>query len=270
MSSQEHSGHDLTIDDTSSATIASYLEDGFEPRIFNPLQNAQATDLLMRQRKQWAETDKTVVFTSGVFDVFHANHRSYLMATRLVGVSVHYNSYEASRSGRLWQETTQIERKEFTHHALAEEAIKQIVSVDGDMAVARRKGFIEEKGNIARPIYSWNSRVRDVLSASYTAPDESGARFLADIATIHDNQEPELQNGPHAGIMEMGYGLQPDVWAIYHESQDIIQSLLGDGYNSNTANMQAIIVEQSDGIYSDELLGGPFSTTALAKRMGGK
>ncbi len=260
----------LPVDTTSADQLREYFEDGYAPRLFNPLEDDAATRRLLTMRDQWRDEGATVVLTSGVFDVMHANHRGYLLATRLSGVATHFATHEADGDKQAWSKIDAPAQRRYAHHVLSTGLIRQIVSVDGDTAVAERKGFTPSKGNMARPVYGWESRARDVLSASFAAPDGTGSRFLADAVTIHDRVEPTFATTPHAGIMEIGFGLQPDVWAIYHESQDIIDAIRVDAADKKLlSTTSAIIIENSDGLYSDTKLGQPFSTTALARRIGG-
>lgn len=259
----------LPVDETTAETVKGFLEDGFAARMFNPLDDPEATANMHKVRETWRDQERTVVFTSGVFDVMHGNHRAYLLTTKLAGVAIHFNRYEAEEFGKPWSELGLEIRRDYAAHALSSDLVKQIVSVDGDDAVAQRKGFTVSKGNMARPIYGWDSRARDVLSSSISAPDGSGARFVADAVTIHDNVHAELAETPHNDIMEIAHSVEPDVWAIYYESEDIIGALAREVHNPRNPQIQPVIIERGQNFYTDKMLGGPFSTTALALRING-
>lgn len=255
------------VDQTSAEELRGYFEAGFAPRIFNPLEDEAASSSLLALRAQWRDEQATVVFTSGVFDVMHANHRSYLLATLLSAVPTHFTRREAHGDVRVWNDLDSGVQQKYRAEALSTGQIRQIVSVDGNRAVAERKGFREDKANMDRPLYDWKSRARDVLSASILVP--GSPRLLVDAVTVHDKVEPSLASGPHIDILDIGFALEPDVWAIYRESQNIIDGISEDRRGPGRSNtIYPVIIENSEALYSDSQLGGPFSTTALAQRIG--
>jgi hypothetical protein len=165
-----------------------------------------------------------------------------------------------------WDELSNRGRAEFCEESLALDSLKLVVSVDGNAAVAARKGHKADKGGTVRPIYDWTTRARDVLSAGFEMNDGNFKR-IADAVTLHDNCEVSLMGGPHAGIMEIAEFINPDVWSVYHESQDITDALLST-HAANFANTEVRLLD-SHRFYGDKLIGGSFSTTAIAKRIGG-
>lgn len=247
----------------SADEVRAYFEPSFSRRTFNRLDNPFASEGLVSQVENWQAEGKTVVFTSGVFDLFHANHRTYLMHTKLAAAPHCWNKY--GNPDKLWRELNVNERADFTAGLLARDLLKLVVSVDGNMAAAIRKGFNPAKGNSARPIYDWTTRARDVLSSSHEIfPGKSS--FIADAVTIHDKVQPELAGTPHVGIMEIAKYVNPDVWSVFYESEDIIQSV-------NTTHFEQfigidVVVLESHDFYKDKLLGNTFGTTEVARRVG--
>lgn len=263
----ERAAQDIPMDTVSADRIRSYLERDYTARIFNPLDDITASEKLQTQIDRWREKDCTILMTSGVFDVLHGNHRASFLAKRISAVAVRYATHEADGDDTAWLQLPEKEQSLYIDSMLSGDLIKQVVSVDGDKAVSKRKGFGAGKA-VDRPIYSWASRARDVLGASYAAPDGSGARFLVDAVTIHDNVEPDLANTAHQGIMEIGYGVKPDVWAISYDSLDVIEALRRDRMNANKyADIKPVAIVHGNSLYDDVLLGGPFSTTALTERI---
>jgi hypothetical protein len=257
----------VAVDTTPPDVIKGFLEDGFTPRVYNPLQDPAATERLDTQRKAWADLPHTTTtFTSGVFDVFHGNHRGYLIATKLAAAPHHYARFDET-SGKPWEALSPDEQKVYLDYVIGDNVIKQVVSIDGDLAVSERKGHNPAKGKMERPIYGWDSRARDVLSASITVGNVT--HTLVDAVTIHDRVEPGLAGTPHAGILEIGRFVRPDVWGIYYESTDILDGLAQTTPPEELAAMHPTLLYTSEGLYHDTLLDGPFSTTALARRIGG-
>lgn len=58
------------------------------------------------------------------------------------------------------------------------------------------------------------------------------------------------------------------VWSIYYESVDIIRGLEQLPHSGEAAAMHPTVMRASEALYEDSQLGGPFSTTALALRIG--
>ncbi len=256
----------LQRDMTPRSEVLNHIESSTQKRLFNPLTDVSATDRLADLRISWGEQPVTVALTSGVFDLMHLNHRAYLLNTKLAAVPHHYNRYYAERSKQTWDSLRSDEKKEFSLYSLATQEVRLIVSVDGNAAVAARKGNKPEKGGVPRPVYDWETRARDVLSASIEVEDESFV-CIADVVTLHDNMEPTLLGSPHAGILEIGNWLNPDVWSVYFESQDIIDAV-EDTHAEMFAGVDVRVLDGHD-FYCDEQLGGPFSTTLITQRIGG-
>ncbi|HEU4913786.1 MAG TPA: hypothetical protein VFT16_00055 [Candidatus Saccharimonadales bacterium] len=198
-------------EDTSAETIRSYLDDSCEPRFYNPLDDPSATARLEGLRGEWANGQQSVVFTSGVFDVFHGNHRAYLLAAKLNTVPYHYRRFDET-SDNPWEALSPEQRKDYTDYAIGARVIKQVVSIDGDAGVAARKSFDPTKANMQRPIYGWVSRARDVVSASIMRHGETHP--LVDAVTIHDPEQQELAGTPHSSILNIGRFIRPDVWIM--------------------------------------------------------
>lgn len=261
------STEDIPVDTVSPDQIRGYLEQDYQSRIFNPLEDSTASARLQAQLDKWRAEDCTILMTSGVFDVMHGNHRASFLAKRISAATVRYNMREADGDETAWRRLNEAEQTRYIDGILSSGLIKQVVSIDGDGAVAVRKG-IGTGTRTQRPIYSWGSRARDVLGVSYATPDGSGARFLVDAVTVHDCTEPALADTMHQGIMEIGHGIRPDVWAVSYDSVDIIEALRRDRMNGNKfANVKPVAIVNGNSLYNDALLGGPFSTTLLTERI---
>lgn len=257
-------GSELVYDTTPREVVAVLCEVNFANRLFDPLTNPFASEQLQEQREVWRQSGHTVVFTQGVFDLFHLNHGALLQYSRISAVPFHYDRHEASRTGITWQELSQQQKLEFTVHALSSGSIRQIVSIDGTQHVAARKNGDTTKPG-ARPILDWGTRARDVLQVS-AAADGVTPRFLVDAVTVHDKIRSELTETPHATIMDIASFIDPDVWAIHADSPQIISALKED--TSGRFSRTQPVILPNRGPYSDELVAGNISTSALVDRIG--
>ncbi len=258
-------------DTTPTETIKGYFEDYYQPRLYNPLTDPEASQQLRHTLDAWRQMfiQPTIVFSSGVFDLFHHNHRTYLLHTKIAAASHHFSNHPETRTlqthERQWEQLSDAEQKRYTAKLLLGGYLKLVISVDGNQAVAARKGHNPEKGNCNRPVYDWQTRARDALAANVEVLPGKGHQIV-DAVTIHDNQEPQLQGTPHAGILEIADYVRPDVWSVFHESQDIIDAV--EGECSQTFQDVDVRVLSGRDFYRDELLGGSFTTTAVAQRLG--
>lgn len=246
------------------SAMKALMEQSYEGRIFDPLSDVAAAEKLKAQRDRWETEGRTIAFTSGVFDMLHLNHTVYMNSIRIAAVHQRYQRQEAERAGRSWEELSEAQQREYIGEMATSRLVKLIVSVDGDMAVAHRKGFQPTKGNVPRPFYGWDTRIREVLNLCTVVNGQP--QLIADAVTMHDNQHPRLVGTPNAGIMEIGAYVRPDVWGVFHESQDIIDALATDTagrYDDITP-----VILHHEGLYTDRLLGGPPSTTAIVERIG--
>lgn len=250
--------------DVSDSEMREFTEQAYTNRLFNPLEDAAATDQLLALRETWRQEGKETIFTSGVYDIMHQNHVKFLQGMRAVAAPYIYGKRDAVREGKTWQDLSERQRRDYRHHVVAADLARLVVSVDGNKAVSRRKGHQVEKGNMERPVFGWSSRARSV--ADLHLPLDGVPHTVADAVTIHDNVEPALAGTPHAGIMEIGAALRPDVWCVFYESLDIIEALQRDA-TGTYADITAIIIA-NNGLHHDELVGA-LSTTSITGRIRG-
>lgn len=254
----------LKYDATSPDEVRSLFESTFNNKSFNPLENPGATEALRAQIEQWRHEGSTVVFVCGVYDLFHANHRTYLMHAKIAAAPHVWNS-SIKLVDRMpnWEELDTSTRSEFTRDLLQQNLLKLVVSVDGNMQVATNKGFNPEKGNGKRPIYDWTTRARDVLSAGYEIVDQP--KLIVDAVTIHDKIQPELANTPHRSTMAIAEFVNADVWCLYDEATQDIEAVQTS--HKNNLNGTEVVILSGHNFYSDSLLESPFSTTSILGRI---
>jgi hypothetical protein len=255
---------EFLYDETPREVVAALCEFNFSGRLFNPLDNPLASEQLRAQREDWRQSGHTVVFTQGVFDLFHINHGALLQYSRLSAVPFHYDTHDAHTSGVSWRDLSPELQQQYREYALSSGLIKQVVSVDGTQHVSARKNGDTSKPG-ARPTLDWDTRVRDILLAS-SAVDGITPRFLVDAATMHDKIRPELAGTPHGTITDIASFLDPDVWAIHVDSPQIISALKED-VDGRFNRIQPVILTNR-GPYSDRLVGDISTSSIVERAMG--
>ncbi len=188
----------------------------------------------------------------------HLQHRGYLLHTKMQGAPRHFDNHYAEAAGLGWDDLDEETQAAWAREFILGGEIKQIVSVDGNTNVAVRKGYTPEKGNTARPILDWETRARDVASAFAEGP--AGAVPVADAVTVHDPYEfPGTANEHWGPLAEL---LQPDVWAVFCESEDIQSNAPLD---PRFAAVEFRVIGP-DQYYRDALIG-TFHTTHILNRV---
>lgn len=237
------------------------LEVDWQRRIFDPVTDPDAEHRLAELRAQWAESQTTVVFTSGAYDLLHTDHCAYLLDTKLQGASRHYTRFYERGYGEPWEDLSEPLRETLIEEFLRLGELKLVVSVDGNAKVDAGKSRRPEKGGGQRPILDWQTRARLLATLSIEAP--GGQRQpVADVVTAND--PVTLADTHHRDLFAQAAWLRPDVWAAYHESGYIFEEM------SDHDQLRGIEVRRitATNRFTDALIGN-FSSTAILKRMKG-
>lgn len=176
--------------------------------------------------------------------------------------------YDRLKEKQPWDTISTEEQQAFTSWALSSKLLRLIVSVDGDQSVAERKGNKLENGNTTRPVYSWKTRALMVASQVFISPLDKDAYLpTVDAVTIHGPQDfpPENDNATHFQLVEK---LQPDVWAIFGESQNILREAPNKP-NLGSVALRCIMNGEGTHYFEDDFIG-KISTTKIANRIIGK
>lgn len=239
--------------------VVELLEEDWRSRIRNPLLDPEAERAMFDQRGAWAREGKTVVFTSGAYDLLHLDHAAYLLDTKLQGAASHYRRQHEAEYGLPWENLPEETQSELAGMFLRADELRLVVSVDGNNKIARRKSGKAEKGGGARPILDWESRAR--LLATLSIDNGGGSRPIVDAITIND--PVDLGGTPHEDLFEQAAWLQPDVWAAYHESEYIFDEAPLDH------RLRFVEIRKISKIdyFGDALLEGKAGTTAILKRI---
>lgn len=248
--------------------ITDVFESGYKDILFDARSEMFATERLKHKISKWqtGEDPSVVVFTSGVYDLLHHDHKGYLLHTKLTGLPILYESQEA----KAWNKLGERQQLAFAMHSLLSDKLKLVVSVDGDQSVADRKGSDSSKGSAPRPITGWETRAKSV--ADVTVPISSGKngtvrKPVADAVTVHGPLD--FHDGhPSSTLFTLAALLQPDVWAIYGESQDILDEA---PYIKSLGAISLRCIPYRPGVtyFSDSIIGR-FSTSSIVKRVLGE
>lgn len=249
--------------DTLPYPYISQIHHRFNHKIFNPSVDETATDRLLALRQKWQQEGAITVFTSGVYDLFHMDHAGYLLHTKATGAAIHF---ERTLQEKSWSELSIDEQTTYTSQALGNRAVRLIVSVDGDKSVAARKGNNPEKGGGTRPIYGWDTRAMMVANQTFIDPlDASHERLLptADAVTIHGPDDFSIDDA-HAVHFDLVERLQPDVWAIFGESHDLLDEA---PTRPGLASVALRCIQDGKGTqYWEDSFIGKMSTTSIINR----
>lgn len=232
--------------------------------IYNPLIDSDATDALASEINYWKQEDTVTVFTSGVFDMLHLDHSGYLLHTKATGAAEHYKRHADNDTP--WELQGTAFQENYTDLALSLNALRLVVSIDGDRSVAIRKGFNPDKGNVPRPIYAWQTRALQVANQSFITPHNTsyGLLPIVDAVTIHGPEDFDADS-PHNSHFDLVEKLQPDVWAIFGESKDILDEAPRKIGLGNVA-LRCIRDGQGTHYYVDGNIG-KMSTTSIIQRL---
>lgn len=253
------------ITDKIGYELPAYVQNQFDTKIYNPLDDENAFQKLSQQHSQWLESGNITVFTTGVFDMLHPDHSAYLTHTKAIGALA---LFELENPESSWDDLSKSQRTEYVAYALGSKVIKQVVSVDGDKTVAERKGFNPQKGNSLRPIYAWQTRAKTVASLSYIKPIGTSQELVptVDAVTLHGPKDITDKNHPNHNHFTLASALRPSVWAFFGESQDILDAAPA------MTELRSKLVCVPDGrgthYYVDPIIG-KMSTTSIINRIKG-
>lgn len=255
----------ITVDSLPCTYIAELQQQGFKEKIFNPNTDTSATEKLLDLRQNWCANQQVTVFTSGVYDLLHLNHAGYLLHTKATGAAILYDQLKEEQP---WDTISNERQQAFTSWALGSKLLRLIVSVDGDQSVAERKGNKLEKSNTTRPVYSWETRALMVASQVFISPlDKDIYLPTVDAVTIHGPKDFPADSD-HATHLQLAEKLQPDVMAIYDESQDTLEEA-PHRPGLGSAALRCIMGGKGNYYFEDNFMGN-ISTTKIANRIIGK
>lgn len=257
--------NEIRTDTTRYEYIASIQQQ--PQKIFNPQQDEYATDRLLDLRNYWHKQGQTTIITTGVFDMLHPDHMGYLAHVKSCAAGVRY---EQKNPNKYWSCLNQQRQEKYIRDALADRALRLIVSVDGDESVKARKGSNPEKGGAPTPVLAWHTRANMLAGQSILDPNDVNNETIlpvVDAITIHGPNDfgPDSIHSSHFGLVSH---LQPEAWGIYGESEDILNTA---PHVRKLANIALVCVQNGPGknYFSDQNIG-KLSTTGIIQRIQGK
>ncbi len=206
------------------STVKALFESGLNGRILKSDLSFCDIDDLSRRVNEWRQAGDTIVFTAGVFDIFTINH--------LLGL-YHYKMLGGNRS-------------------------RLIVSVDSDERVHDSKAFCEDKGNVVKPILSWENRSLVVAKQSF-----NNKEVLADTIIRHGADTCSRMRCPHDDNVDIAKYISPDIIVATSTSLDTIKRLEEDP----AMQSKMVIINEEDLSYDDLYIGGRISTSGIIKRI---
>lgn len=198
-----------------------------------------------------------IAIVDGAFDVPHDNHTWYLREARMRAAKDTY--------GEAFQGASRQEQQAM----VASASILLLVTLDADDKIAEKKGFRADKGNVARPVYTWDARANRI--GGHMIPDGNGAyKPVIDLVTVEGDYS-------HTGTMfeshlKFGESLVQsgllDTWVLFDEHGATIQEA------ENIAGVQAervlSVVPQDEARFANDPRTGTYwSSSRIIERIVG-
>jgi len=213
-----------------------------------------------RKMESWRKIGRYTVFSAGAFDLLGINHIRGLVQCRMLGAM----SLMALEEVETEHDYRQV------HEVAASQQIGLIISMDTNQALEEGKSRRPEKGNAPKPTLDWSTRAAMLASQSMAAPGYDGGVNLIDYITRHG---PGCCNvcTPGTCINEddsrIAVALQPDAIVVNVGSHQTITDLGEYKRSGKLPKTELIAIDENEGAFSDDILGGIVSTTAIINRI---
>jgi len=196
---------------------------------------------------------KDVAIVDGAFDVPHDNHTWYLREARRRAARRHF--------GEAFVEASSEEQRSM----VASDEVILIVTLDADAKIAQKKGFQPEKGNVARPVYSWDARANRI--GGLMIPNGGGAyRPTLDLITVEG--DPAHQGSMFESHLQFGrtlaeYGLL-GTWVIFDEHPAVVEAARSY-VGADTNDIVSVVPQQEARFAIDKRSGEHWSSSAIIR-----
>lgn len=234
----------------------------FTDRIISPTGSGGECSLVETQRKMrhWKELGKFTVFNAGAFDVLGLNHVRGLVQCRALGAM--------SLLG-IEKIETQVDYQA-VHRVAASDQIGLMITIDTNKALEDGKSRRLDKGNAPKPTLDWGTRAAMLAVQSMPALGYEHRINLVDYITRHGPGCCAVCAGSactNEDNARMAAALQPDLVVVNTGSKQTIADLTGYKQDGQLSGTELVTIDESEGAFSDQVLGGIISTTAIINRI---
>ncbi len=221
-----------------------FINDSTSDRIVESGNEICTTEQTKARVAEWQSQGKFVVANGGAYDILGLNHLRGLVQAKIIGAAHMLGSTD--------------NRDELYDLATSDE-IKLVVSLDANDAIAENKSLKEHSGGAIRPILDWKTRARMLALQGI-----GGKGYLVDFITKH---------GPHSCSVcpEESCHHSSKVYNVASNGADLtIIKAINQATFDRHPDSKFHVIDENSGAFSDELLNGVISTTALVKRVRGE
>lgn len=222
-----------------------FMEKNVNSRIYDSSDGCIAT-ATRNKVEQWHKMGAYVVGNAGGYDILTINHLRGLTQARIIGAT--YKLMECNDNPK---------EKDILELA-GSDGIKLLVSLDTDEAIAENKSFSKIGGNSIRPVLGWKTR------AGMLALQAFGNQInLVDFITAHGPNACPTCGGKNCWHSSVKY-------SVATTGVDLTVLKDGKGADDTVARLPEknfYKIREDDLAFSDNLLGGQISTSAIIKRI---
>jgi hypothetical protein len=234
----------------------------FGDRIISSTGGDRECSFLETQRTMqlWKGFNKLTVFNAGAFDLLGLNHVRGLVQCRAIGAMSLLGIEKVEDEGDY----------QAVHRVAASDQIRLMVTVDTNSALEDGKSRRPDKGNAPKPTLDWSTRAAMLAVQSIPMPGYEYRVNLVDCITRHG---PGCCGVCTAGACTnednalMAVALQPDLVIVNTGSRQTIDDLTSCKQDGLLPNTELVAIDERVEAYSDSVLGGIVSTTAIIKRV---
>lgn len=226
-------------------TTRAFMQASVNSRTYNPSDGCIETTT-KNKVKQWHELGAFVVGNAGGYDILTLNHLRGLVQARIIGAT-----------HKLMESDDNPKEKDVLELAGSDE-IRLLLSLDTNEAIMENKSFLEVGGNSIRPVLDWKTR------AGMLALQTFGNQVnLVDFITAH---------GPNAcaACENNNCWHSNKKYSVATTGVDLTVLKDGKGADDTIARLpekKFYKIREDSLAFSDDLLDGQISTSAIIKRI---
>jgi hypothetical protein len=228
-----------------------------EERILYPhsSEDARASqDELVDRLASIARRGGHIAIVDGAFDVPHDNHTWYLREARRLAAARHFGDTFTAVSPAAQRAMA------------ASSELTLIVTLDADAKIAFRKGFQPTKGNVARPVYTWEARANRI--GGLMIPNGYGAyQPILDLVTVEG--DPRHQGTMFESHLDFGRTLvEQDLlgtWILFDEHKDTVAT--AHTHVGSRGDIISVVPQDQARFAVDPSTGQHWSSSSIIQRI---